>query len=90
MDSSFQFGGNYVNSKSKLSVSILVLMDSSFQFYMVAILVPYVSGFNPCFNGFFFSIPVIEGTNVLAPGFNPCFNGFFFSIISIIPENIPV
>ena len=36
--------------------------------------------FNPCFNGFFFSISIVIGIKDKEVCFNPCFNGFFFSI----------
>ena len=38
-------------------------------------------GFNPCFNGFFFSMLGAEILMTKVFRFNPCFNGFFFSII---------
>ena len=37
-------------------VSILVLMDSSLQFYVIQFFMEFVTSFNPCFNGFFSSI----------------------------------
>ena len=61
-------------------VSILVLMDSSFQFPGMRGLVGNNSSFNPCFNGFFFSIRNYICKFHLYGCFNPCFNGFFFSI----------
>ena len=55
MDSSFQFDIISFDKNGKI-VSILVLIDSSFQ-YLVLTDPPYgTKSFNPCFNGFFFSI----------------------------------
>ena len=50
---------NYV-----IVVSILVLMDSSFQLGMIPAQTQSFVGFNPCFNGFFFSIiSTLSGTD---------------------------
>ena len=61
-------------------VSILVLMDSSFQSSRFTSERRSNWGFNPCFNGFFFSIWSAVHHAAESTGFNPCFNGFFFSI----------
>ena len=55
MDSSFQSAGTAGQDEDN-DVSILVLMDSSFQLKYSRLPVKYYQCFNPCFNGFFFSI----------------------------------
>ena len=55
MDSSFQSKNAYQGLGS-LGVSILVLMDSSFQSEQFILPQNHMTRFNPCFNGFFFSI----------------------------------
>ena len=56
-------------------------MDSSFQSYLGDEDLYATRGFNPCFNGFFFSIIHTAPHSLQIISFNPCFNGFFFSII---------
>ena len=56
-------------------------MDSSFQFLVNLGMVYSYICFNPCFNGFFFSMGKRSTQAVFSIGFNPCFNGFFFSIL---------
>ena len=69
-------------------VSILVLMDSSFQSFNEKAANPYMKSFNPCFNGFFFSIIKIGIKGKEVECFNPCFNGFFFSMIAKIAKGL--
>ena len=69
-------------------VSILVLMDSSFQFKKALCKERKEKGFNPCFNGFFFSISPRHAASHLPICFNPCFNGFFFSICDAMSDGM--
>ena len=79
MDSSFQYLIRIISNGSRY-VSILVLMDSSFQSQNTIKGMADYASFNPCFNGFFFSIVCNDYTIFFYECFNPCFNGFFFSI----------
>ena len=68
-------------------VSILVLMDSSFQSLSETGKRKRLRRFNPCFNGFFFSIIDYHDMAGSEWCFNPCFNGFFFSIQQKKPQH---
>ena len=60
-------------------------MDSSFQWQKPRQKKKVTRRFNPCFNGFFFSINLQEMKISVYECFNPCFNGFFFSIKNFEP-----
>ena len=69
MDSSFQ----YEDSTGLVwgyRFSILVLMDSSFQSNWLTLITPPIGVFNPCFNGFFFSILYITNKEQIKDRFS--------------------
>ena len=79
MDSSLQCLGRQAHY-NRQTVSILVLMDSSLQSCDIEGVLRIPKRFNPCFNGFFSSMPCFVCLSIKALSFNPCFNGFFSSI----------